>query len=122
VKSHSIEVVKDSSAEVYRTLDGLLAAVRACRALRRCICRSPRPVVRPARCGANSRRRTGSWREGVHASGVPWDDRSGERLRDWMGIDAETFFTTRRASRSCRWVTATRAAASGDLPPRREVR
>ena len=28
----------------------------------------------------------------VHASGVPWDDRSGERLRTWMGVDATSFY------------------------------
>ena len=28
----------------------------------------------------------------VHASGKPFDDRSGGRLRDWMGIGAETFY------------------------------
>ncbi|MEM9138393.1 MAG: uracil-DNA glycosylase family protein [Pseudomonadota bacterium] len=28
----------------------------------------------------------------VHASGVPFDDRSGDRLRDWMGVDRATFY------------------------------
>ncbi len=28
----------------------------------------------------------------VHGSGRPFDDRSGERLRDWMGIDRATFY------------------------------
>ena len=28
----------------------------------------------------------------VHASGIPFDDRSGDRLRDWMGIDRKTFY------------------------------
>ncbi|MFN4059835.1 MAG: uracil-DNA glycosylase family protein [Paracoccus hibiscisoli] len=28
----------------------------------------------------------------VHASGLPFDDRSGDRLRDWMGIDRPTFY------------------------------
>ena len=28
----------------------------------------------------------------VHASGKPFDDPSGERLRDWMGIAPETFY------------------------------
>jgi len=29
----------------------------------------------------------------VHEAGRPFFDRSGDRLRDWMGIDAETFYT-----------------------------
>lgn len=32
----------------------------------------------------------------VHASGKPFDDPSGERLRDWMGIDPDTFYDTAR--------------------------
>ncbi len=28
----------------------------------------------------------------VHASGMPFDDRSGDRLRDWLGIDRATFY------------------------------
>ena len=28
----------------------------------------------------------------VHESGVPFDDRSGERLRDWMGLDRRVFY------------------------------
>ncbi len=32
----------------------------------------------------------------VHKSGKPFDDPSGDRLRDWLGIDAETFYDTRR--------------------------
>ena len=28
----------------------------------------------------------------VHSSGVPFDDASGERLREWMGIDRATFY------------------------------
>ena len=28
----------------------------------------------------------------VHESGLPFDDRSGDRLRDWMGVDRATFY------------------------------
>ena len=28
----------------------------------------------------------------AHESGVPWDDRSGERLRDWMQVSAQIFY------------------------------
>lgn len=28
----------------------------------------------------------------VHESGIPWNDRSGDRLREWMGLDRETFY------------------------------
>ena len=32
----------------------------------------------------------------VHASGIPWNDRSGDRLRDWLAIDRETFYDESR--------------------------
>lgn len=28
----------------------------------------------------------------VHESGVPWDDDSGDRLRDWLGMDKDAFY------------------------------
>jgi len=28
----------------------------------------------------------------VHQSGKPFDDRSGDRLRDWLGVDRDTFY------------------------------
>jgi len=28
----------------------------------------------------------------VHASGMPFDDASGDRLRDWLGLDREIFY------------------------------
>ncbi len=34
----------------------------------------------------------------VHASGKPFDDRSGDRLRDWMGIDTTTFYDQSRVA------------------------
>lgn len=34
----------------------------------------------------------------VHESGVPFDDRSGDRLRDWMGVDRETFYDRARVA------------------------
>lgn len=32
----------------------------------------------------------------VHASGIPWNDRSGDRLRDWLQLDRERFYDRRR--------------------------
>lgn len=32
----------------------------------------------------------------VHEAGKPFFDRSGDRLRDWMGVDAATFYDRRR--------------------------
>ena len=34
----------------------------------------------------------------VHESGVPFDDASGDRLRDWLGITREVFYDARRVA------------------------
>lgn len=55
----------------------------------------------------------------VHASGVDWDDASGARLRDWLGVSAEVFYGTRIAVVPMGFCYPGRGA-SGDLPPRPE--
>jgi len=56
----------------------------------------------------------------VHASGVPWDDKSGERLRDWMGIDPDCFYDASRIALVPMAYCYPGRGASGDLPPRPE--
>ena len=56
----------------------------------------------------------------MHASGVPWDDPSGERLREWMGVDAETFYDERRVALLPMGFCYPGQGSSGDLPPRPE--
>ena len=54
----------------------------------------------------------------VHSSGLPFDDASGDRLRDWMGVDRTLFY-------DARWITTVpmafcfpgQDARGGDLPP-----
>ena len=57
---------------------------------------------------------------GVHASGVPFDDASGERLRDWMGIDRDTFYDASKVAILPMGFCYPGKGRSGDLPPRPE--
>ena len=72
-------------------LTGLLEEIAACRACAGHLPHEPRPVVmvgprtRLLVCGQAPGRR-------VHESGRPFTDASGERLREWMGVDAATFY------------------------------
>jgi len=79
------------STEADRSLDEALRAVRACRLCADELPLGPRPVllVRPT-----SRLLIVSQAPGtrVHETGLPFNDRSGDRLRDWLGIDRETFY------------------------------
>jgi uracil-DNA glycosylase len=56
----------------------------------------------------------------VHASGVPWDDASGERLRAWMGIDRDVFYDASRIAIIPMGYCYPGRGGGGDLPPRRE--
>ena len=105
--------------EVHRTLDELLVAVRACRACAAQLPLGPRPVLQ---AGTSARILIVGQAPGarVHASGVPWDDRSGERLRGWMGIDAQRFYDRSSVAIVPMGLCYPGRAASGDLPPRRE--
>ncbi|MCA0919445.1 uracil-DNA glycosylase family protein [Pseudooceanicola nanhaiensis] len=54
----------------------------------------------------------------VHESGRPFDDRSGDRLRDWMGIDRDTFYDlTRVAVVPMAFCFPGYDAKGSDLPP-----
>ncbi|EKF43840.1 hypothetical protein NA8A_03470 [Nitratireductor indicus C115] len=57
----------------------------------------------------------------VHASGIPFDDRSGDRLRDWLQVDREVFYDPDHfAIAPMGFCFPGLDAKGGDLPPRRE--
>ena len=56
----------------------------------------------------------------VHATGIPFDDPSGDRLRDWMGVDKETFYNRQKIAILPMGFCYPGTGKSGDLPPRKE--
>lgn len=56
----------------------------------------------------------------VHASGIPFDDASGRRLRDWMGIDDNTFYDAERIAIVPMGFCFPGSGNGGDRPPRPE--
>lgn len=81
---------------------------------------APRPVLRPS---ATARLCICSQAPGtrVHASGTPFTDPSGDRLRTWLGVTAEEFYDqTRLAIVPMGFCFPGLDAKGGDLPPRRE--
>lgn len=56
----------------------------------------------------------------VHLSGLPFDDPSGERLRDWMGIDRETFYDRARIAVAAMGFCWPGTVNGADLAPRKE--
>lgn len=53
-------------------------------------------------------------------SGIVWNDRSGDRLRDWMGIDRETFYNSGKLAIVPMDFYFPGTGKSGDLPPRKD--
>jgi len=106
-------------------LDRLTADIRACRLcvespLKTPLPHEPRPVLRvspTARiCIAGQAPGTR-----VHASGMPFTDPSGDRLRDWMGVTPDEFYDAARiAIVPMGFCFPGLNAKGGDLPPRRE--
>jgi len=56
----------------------------------------------------------------VHRSGIPFDDQSGIRLRDWMGIDSSVFYDPMKIAILPMGFCYPGTGKSGDLPPRKE--
>jgi uracil-DNA glycosylase len=56
----------------------------------------------------------------VHESGVPWDDASGVRLRQWLGVETEVFYDATRIAIVPMGFCYPGTGKSGDLPPRPE--
>lgn len=56
----------------------------------------------------------------VHESGVPFDDASGDRLREWMGITREVFYDPKKIAIMPMGFCYPGNRKSGDLPPRPE--
>ena len=106
-------------------LDRLTADIRACRLcvespLKTPLPHEPRPVLRVSRtariCIAGQAPGTR-----VHASGMPFTDPSGDRLRDWMGVSPDEFYDAARiAIVPMGFCFPGLDAKGGDLPPRRE--
>lgn len=56
----------------------------------------------------------------VHASGIPWDDASGKRLRQWLDVTPEQFYDERVTAIMPMGFCYPGKGKSGDLPPRPE--
>ena len=102
------------------TLPELLAEVRACRVCAAHLPQGPRPVLH---AGPTARLLIVGQAPGtrVHKTGVPFNDPSGDRLRDWLGLDRAAFYDEARiAIMPMGFCYPGTAPGGGDLPPRPE--
>jgi uracil-DNA glycosylase len=97
----------------------VLKQVRSCTICAEVLELGPRPIVQLGKAAriliagqAPGRR--------VHESGVPFDDASGDRLREWMGISTEIFYDPSVIAILPMGFCYPGTGPSGDLPPRPE--
>jgi uracil-DNA glycosylase len=97
----------------------LLRDVRACTLCAAHLPLGPRPVLQ---VGSRARILIAGQAPGrkVHESGVPFDDASGDRLREWMGIDRALFYDAALIAILPMGFCYPGTGVSGDLPPRPE--
>ncbi|MDR2214158.1 MAG: uracil-DNA glycosylase family protein [Pseudomonadales bacterium] len=97
----------------------LVQEIQECRHCAKQLPQEPRPVLR---VGAGAKLLIIGQAPGakVHASGIPWDDASGDRLREWLGMDKTRFYDTRQVAIMPMGFCYPGKGSSGDLPPRPE--
>jgi uracil-DNA glycosylase len=104
---------------VTSSFDSTIAAARACDICKVHLPLGPRPVfqINPVArilvVGQAPGRR-------VHETGIPFNDPSGDRLRDWMGIDRALFYDDTKIALLPMGFCYPGTGKSGDLPPRPE--
>lgn len=101
-------------------LDHVLAKVRTCRICADHLPLGPRPVVRMAK---SARILVIGQAPGtkVHETGLPWNDASGDRLRDWLDMSVGDFYDPGKlAIMPMGFCYPGRFERGGDLPPRPE--
>ncbi|HEA53078.1 uracil-DNA glycosylase family protein [Marinobacter antarcticus] len=101
------------------SFDELVRQVRACTICAEALPFGPRPVVQLSEA---SRILVVSQAPGrrVHETGLPFNDPSGDRLRQWMGITRETFYDASNLAILPMGFCFPGTGKSGDLPPRPE--
>jgi uracil-DNA glycosylase len=105
---------------VSETLAEVAAAARACRVCADVLPLGPRPVFR-ASVTATLLIVGQAPGTKVHATGVPWNDPSGDRLRSWLQMERDAFYDeTRIAIVPMGLCYPGRLPNGGDAPPRPE--
>lgn len=99
--------------------DQLVQQVKACTLCKDVLPEGPRPVVQLSR---SSRILVVGQAPGrkVHETGIPFNDPSGDRLRQWMGVDREQFYNEEQVAILPMGFCFPGTGKSGDLPPRPE--
>lgn len=97
----------------------LITEIEACRLCAAHLVDGVRPVVRAEHAAKVMIIGQAPGRK-VHETGIPWNDPSGDRLRDWLQVDKATFYDTSKIAIMPMGFCFPGTGKSGDLPPRPE--
>jgi uracil-DNA glycosylase len=100
-------------------LTKLLVEVRACTICAEHLALGPRPIVQVHSMARILIVGQAPGRK-VHATGIPFQDASGERLRAWLGVSSEVFYDEQQIAILPMGFCYPGTGKSGDLPPRPE--
>jgi len=100
-------------------LNSLVSEIKQCTLCQQYLPLGPRPVLQVSR---HAKILIAGQTPGlkVHKTGVPFDDASGERLRQWMNINKDTFYDVQKIAILPMGFCYPGTEKSGDLPPRSE--
>lgn len=100
-------------------MDTLLAQIRNCRACEEHLPLGANPVI-----AASKKSKIiiigQAPGKAVHNTSIPWNDKSGDNLRKWLGIDKATFYNSDQIAIVAMGFCFPGTGKNGDLPPRRE--
>jgi uracil-DNA glycosylase len=102
-----------------KSVASLLSEVRACSVCAQHLPLGPRPIVQVHACASILIVSQAPGRK-VHATGVPFNDASGNRLRTWLGMSREVFYDSTQVAILPMGFCFPGTGKSGDLPPRPE--
>jgi uracil-DNA glycosylase family 4 len=100
-------------------LIALLHDVRSCTVCAQHLPHGPRPVLRASTTAKILIVGQAPGRK-VHESGIPWNDPSGDLLREWLGVSKEFFYDEARIAIIPTGFCYPGKGSQGDLPPRPE--
>ncbi len=102
-----------------KSFSSLLSEVRACKICEKSLPLDPRPVIQlhPKAKILVAGQAPG---KKVHESGIPFNDPSGDRLREWLGITHEEFYDPKKIALLPMGFCFPGTGKSGDLAPRSE--
>lgn len=111
---HSHSDYKTKRAQ--QSLESLIPKIRLCNVCEKKLPLAPRPIVQ---VNAKAKILIAGQAPGsaVHASGIPFRDKSGERLREWIGLSENAFYDSEKVAILPMGFCYPGRGKSGDLPP-----